>query len=77
MARQRKLTEERKNLINQRLSTYKPEDTDDVHSMLKDLLGDTLQGMLEAELEDRRLSKDIRRISQASRIRSYPCMPKV
>jgi len=45
MARQRKLTEERKNLINQRLSTYKPEDTDDVHSMLKDLLGDTLQGV--------------------------------
>lgn len=52
MARQRKLTEERKSLINQLLSTYKPEDTDDVHSMLKDLLGDTLQGMLEAELED-------------------------
>jgi len=52
MARQRKLTEERRSLINQLLSTYKPEDTDDVHSMLKDLLGDTLQGMLEAELED-------------------------
>lgn len=53
MARQRKLTEERKSLINQLLSTYKPEDTDDVHSMLKDLLGDTLQSMLEAELEDK------------------------
>jgi len=52
MARQRKLTEERKSLINQILATYKPEDTDDVHSMLKDLLGDTLQGMMEAELED-------------------------
>ncbi|QAT43638.1 IS256 family transposase [Aminipila luticellarii] len=52
MARQRKLTEERRSLINQLLSTYKPEDTNDVHSMLKDLLGDTLQGMLEAELED-------------------------
>lgn len=52
MARQRKLTDERKNLINQLLSTYQPNDTKDVQSMLKDLLGDTLQGMLEAELED-------------------------
>lgn len=34
------------------MTTYRPEDTDDVHSMLKNLLGDTLQGMLEAELED-------------------------
>lgn len=52
MARQRKLTEERKSLINQLLTTYRSEDTDDVHSKLKNLLGDTLQGMLEAELED-------------------------
>ncbi len=50
MARQRKLSEERKKLINQLLATYKPEDAGDVHSMLKDLLGDTLQGMLEDEL---------------------------
>lgn len=52
MARQRKLSEERKKLINQLLATYKPEDAGDVHSMLKDLLGDTLQGMLEGELEE-------------------------
>ena len=52
MARQRKLSEERKKLINQLLATYKPEDAGDVHSMLKDLLGDTLQGMLEDELEE-------------------------
>ncbi len=52
MARQRKLTEERKKLINQLLSTDQPEDAGDVQSMLKDLLGDTLQGMLEVELED-------------------------
>jgi len=44
MARQRKLTEERRNLINQLLATYKPEDAEGVQSMLKDLLGDTLQG---------------------------------
>jgi putative transposase len=52
MARQRKLTEERKNLINQLLATYQPEDAKDVQSMLKDLLGDTLQGMLESELDE-------------------------
>ena len=52
MARQRKLTEERRNLVNQLLAAYKPEDAVGVQSMLKDLLGDTLQGMLEAELED-------------------------
>ena len=52
MTRQRKLTEERRNLISQLLTTYKPEDAEGVHSMLKDLLGDTLQGMLEAELEE-------------------------
>jgi transposase-like protein len=52
MARQRKLTEERSALIRQLLSSYKPGDVQDVQSMLKDLLGDTLQGMMEAELED-------------------------
>ena len=52
MARQRKLTEERRNLVNQLLAAYKPEDAEGIQSMLKDLLGDTLQGMLEAELED-------------------------
>ncbi|HOR87041.1 MAG TPA: IS256 family transposase [Bacillota bacterium] len=52
MARQRKLTEERRSLINQLLATYKPEDAEGLQSMLKDLLGDTLQAMLEAELEE-------------------------
>jgi len=52
MTRQRKLTPERKSLIKQLLDTYNPEDANDVQSMLKDLLGDTLQGMLETELED-------------------------
>ena len=53
MARQRKLTPERKTLITQLLETYKPDDAKGVQSMLKDLLGDTIQGMLEAELEDK------------------------
>lgn len=52
MARQRKLTEERRSLINQLLATYKTVDAEGVQSMLKDLLGDTLQGMLETELEE-------------------------
>ncbi len=39
MARQRKLTKERKELIGQLLATYQPEDAGDVQSMLKDLLG--------------------------------------
>lgn len=52
MARQRKLTPERREFINRLLEHYDPKDVTDVHEMLKDLLGDTLQGMLEAELDD-------------------------
>lgn len=52
MARQRKLTPEKKALISELLKTYQPEDAQGVQSMLKDLLADTLQGMLETELED-------------------------
>lgn len=46
MARQRKLTPERKALIQSLLSHYKPEDAQDVQAMLRDLLGDTIQQML-------------------------------
>jgi len=52
MARQRKLTPERKALIQGLLSHYKPEDAQDVQAMLRDLLGDTIQQMLEAEMDD-------------------------
>ena len=52
MARQRKLTPERKALIQSLLSHYKPEDAQDVQAMLRDLLGDTIQQMLEAELDE-------------------------
>lgn len=51
MARQRKLSPERKEFINSLLEHYQPKDAQDVQDMLKDLLGDTLQGMLEAELD--------------------------
>lgn len=53
MARQRKLTPERREFINGLLAHYKPEPAQDVQEMLKDLLGDTLQGMLEAEMDDK------------------------
>ncbi len=53
MVRQRKLSPERKAFINSLLEHYKPTDAQDVQEMLKDLLGDTLQGMLEAELDEK------------------------
>ena len=53
MARQRKLSPERKAFINSLLEHYQPTDTNDVQEMLKDLLGDTLQGMLEAEMDQK------------------------
>lgn len=53
MARQRKLSPERKALINSLLEHYQPTDANDVQEMLKDLLGDALQGMLEAEMDQK------------------------
>ena len=52
MARQRKLSPERKKFINGLLEHYNPKDAKDVQEMLKNLLGDTLQGMLEAEMDE-------------------------
>lgn len=51
MAR-RKLSLERKEFIDNLLQHYDPQNVNDVQEMLKDLLGDTLQGMLEAEMND-------------------------
>jgi len=53
MARQRKLSPERKAFINSLLEHYQPTDANDVQEMLKDLLGDTLQGMLEAKMDQK------------------------
>ena len=52
MARQRKLSPERKAFINSLIEHYNPKDASDVQDMLKDLLGDTMQGMLEAEMDE-------------------------
>lgn len=49
MARRRKMDPERKAFINSLLEHYQPKDAQD---MLKGLLGETLQGMLEAEMDD-------------------------
>lgn len=51
MAR-RKISEERRMLIKELLKEYQPKNVKDVHEALKDLLGDTLQQMLEVELDD-------------------------
>ena len=52
MARRRKMDPERKAFINSLLKHYQPKDAQDIQNMLKDLLGETLQGMLEAEMDD-------------------------
>src|SRR5574344_1159516 len=52
MARQRKLSPERKEFLQKLLSAYQPEGAQDVQNMLKDLFGDTLQTLLEAEMDE-------------------------
>jgi len=51
MARQRKLSPERKEFLQKLVRAYQPEDAQDVQNMLKDLFGDTLQTMLETEMD--------------------------
>ena len=53
MARRRKMTPERRAFINSLWEHYQPTDAQDVQDMLKDLLGDTLQRMLEAEMDQK------------------------
>lgn len=52
MARRRKMDPERKAFITSLLEHDQPKDAQDIQDMLKDLLGDTLQGMLEAEMDE-------------------------
>ena len=52
MGRHKNLTPERRAFINSLIAHYQPHDAGDVQDMLKDLLGDTLQGMLEAEMDE-------------------------
>lgn len=52
MARRRKLTPERKEMLRGLRESYNPQTADDVQSMLRDLLGDMLQEMLEGEMDE-------------------------
>ena len=52
MTRRRKMDPERKAFISSLLEHYQSKDARGIQDILKDLLGDTLQGMLEAEMDD-------------------------
>ena len=52
MARKRKLTEGKKNIIASLIEEYDIKSANDIQEALKDLLGGTIQEMLEAELNE-------------------------
>lgn len=52
MARRRNMDPKCKAFISSLPEHYQPKDAQDIQDMLKDLLGDTLQGVLEAEMDD-------------------------
>ena len=52
MPAKHKLTPEKRNLIGQLIEMYEPKSIGDLSAALKDLMGETIQGMLEAELDE-------------------------
>ena len=52
MAAKHKMTPEKRELIGQVIDMYEPKNMADLYNALKDLMGDTIQGMLEAELDE-------------------------
>jgi len=52
MARKRIITPKKKELISRLIEEYNIKTAKDLQEALKDLLGDTLKNMLEAELDD-------------------------
>lgn len=52
MARKNPLTEGKKNIIVALLSEYDIQSADDIQEALKDLLGGTIQSMVETEMDD-------------------------
>jgi transposase-like protein len=52
MAAKHKPTPEKRKLIGEIIEMYEPKSMADLYSALKDLMGDTIQGMLEAELDE-------------------------
>lgn len=68
MVRQRKVSEARKRVIREFLEGFKPKDAYELQDLLKDLMADTVQFMLEVEIdEELRYSN-----TNNSRNRSYP-----
>lgn len=51
MARRKKLSEGKKEIISYLINEYEIESAKDIHDAIKDLLGDTIESMLEAEME--------------------------
>lgn len=52
MARQRKVSEARKRVIREFLEEFKPKDARELQDILKDLMADTVQSMLEVEIDE-------------------------
>ena len=52
MARKRIVSESRKKVIQDFLTEYQPKTAKELQEILKDLMADTVQSMLEAEIED-------------------------
>jgi len=52
MAAKHKMTPEKRKLIGEVINMYEPKSMADLYNALKDLMGDTIQGMLEAELDE-------------------------
>ena len=52
MARRRKISEGKRSVIAGLISGYNIQTANDIQEALKDLLGDTIQGMLESELDN-------------------------
>lgn len=52
MARKRIVSESRKKVIQDFLAEYQPKTAKELQEILKDLMADTVQSMLEAEIED-------------------------
>ena len=52
MPAKHRMTPEKRKLIGELIGMYEPKNMSDIYDALKDLMGDTIQGMLEAELDE-------------------------
>lgn len=52
MARRKRMSEGKKNIIAALLQEYDIQSAEDIQDALKDLLGDTIKEMMEAEMDD-------------------------